>query len=150
MKKLEVARVKLDTLDSDPASDTRLSTFNILPKDDMNELLNKYMESSHASASEQKLEFPPPGTPPTHYTCLPSVVPTEKVTHITHTTNPPEHTVYHIGPVSTPSTGSATCSKSETPSPISTVQAGAGGKDPVIKLKSLDPSVPALSLDSSA
>ena len=146
MKKLEVARLKLDILDSDPTSVTKLSTFNILPKDGMNELLNNYVESCHASASEQKLEFSPPEMPPTHYTCSPSVVPTETVTQTTRVINPPEHTLYHSGPVNTPSTGSTTCFKSETPRPISTVQAGAGVKDPVVKLKShtsLDPSVPA-------
>ena len=66
LKKPEVARVKLDILDSDPTSDTRLSSFNILPKDGMNELPNTYVESCHSSASEQKLEFPPPETPPPH------------------------------------------------------------------------------------
>ena len=82
MKKLEVARVKLEILNEDQyhqTSNTKPS-FTILPADGMKELLNKYVESCHASVAEHsEHENPSPSfiaaSPVTIPHCEPAGIP---------------------------------------------------------------------------
>ena len=82
MKKLEVARVKLEILKEDQyhqTSNTKPS-FTTLPADGMKELLNKYVESCHASVAEHfEHENPSPSfiaaRPVTILHCEPAGIP---------------------------------------------------------------------------